>query len=552
MRKISSILLLVCIVILSQSCAKKSKIESIAILPTPQQIDIHEEVFSLSKETKIYYNNAILKETAEQITDILPLEDSELLEDNSNEKGINLVYNSSASIPLEGYLLDINKDGVFITASTTKGIYYGLTSFYQILGNYSPPEEWEENFEIDINHLQIKDAPKYPYRGVHLDVSRHFFSKEEVMKYIEMLSFQKINTFHWHLTDDQGWRIEIKKYPKLTSVGSIRSGTLIGHGAMSERDGKPFEYDSVEVSGYYTQEDIKEVVAYAKTKHVTIIPEIELPGHASAATKAYPNLSCKPKEEKEVIRNWGIFEDVFCPTEEVFTFLENVLSEVITLFPSEVIHIGGDEIMYDYWKESPVVKQIMKKHNYTKIEQIQSYFIERIGKFLKEKNKTFIAWDDVLESKSETYPDNLIIMSWRRGDKSTLEALKHNLKVILTPNDVLYFDFYQGDPKTEPLAIGGFTDINKILEYDPLEKLRNMPDIDISNVIGFQANIWSEYIKTPEHLEYMAYPRITALAQKDWVGLDSKDSIPKFLQDIKTFQKFYDFFGFNYCKACIK
>ncbi|MEP6945161.1 MAG: family 20 glycosylhydrolase, partial [Acidobacteriota bacterium] len=350
------------------------------------------------------------------------------------------------------------------------------------------------------------------YRGMHLDVSRHFFSVEFVKKYIDLMSQYKFNTFHWHLTDDQGWRIEIKKYPRLTEIGSKRPESVKG------RELNPYVGDGVPVEGFYTQEQIKDVVAYAKARYITVIPEIELPGHSSAALAAYPELSCKPDQKYKVQTTWGIFKEVYCPTEKTFAFLEDVLSETIALFPdSPYIHIGGDEVLKDMWKESPEVKELMARENLKDVNEVQSYFVRRMEKFINSKGKKIIGWDEILEGG---LAPNATVMSWR-GIKGGIEAAKAHHDVIMTPTDYLYFDYAQGDPASEPLNIGGYVPLEKVYSYDPIPKELALDEAKY--ILGAQANIWTEYIPNEKQLEYMAFPRMLALAEVNWTSPENKN-----------------------------
>ncbi len=365
---------------------------------------------------------------------------------------------------------------------------------------------------VEIPFTAIADWPRFPYRGMHLDVSRHFFPVEFVKKYIDLMSQYKFNYFHWHLTDDQGWRIEIKKYPKLTEIGSKRSESHLGPYTPT------FKGDGVPVEGFYTQEQIKDVVAYAKARYITVIPEIELPGHSSAALAAYPELGCKADYKYEVKKTWGIFKEVYCPTERTFGFLEDVLSEVIGLFPdSPYIHVGGDEVLKDMWKESPEVKDLMARENLKDEHEVQSYFIRRMEKFINSKGKKIIGWDEILEGG---LAPNATVMSWR-GTKGGIEAAKAHHDVIMTPTDYAYFDFSQGDPATEPLNIGNYLTLDKVYSFDPVPK--DLSPEDAKYIIGGQGNVWTEYMQTPENVEYMALPRMLAMAEDIWSTPENKN-----------------------------
>ncbi|MBK6722927.1 MAG: family 20 glycosylhydrolase [Acidobacteria bacterium] len=361
----------------------------------------------------------------------------------------------------------------------------------------------------------IADQPRFPYRGMHLDVSRHFMPVSFVKRYIDLLAQYKFNQFHWHLTDDQGWRIEIKKYPKLTEIGSKRPESHEGvYSTVFKGDGRPVE-------GFYTQAEIRDVVAYAKARYINAIPEIELPGHASAALAAYPELGngCAARDYKfEVKKTWGIFKEVFCPTDETFKFLEDVLDETIKLFPdSPYIHIGGDEVLKDFWKESKFVQDLMKRENLKDEHEVQSYFVRRIEKFVNSKGKKIIGWDEILEGG---IAPNATIMSWR-GMQGGIEAAKAKHDVIMTPTDYSYLDYGQGDPAYELLNIGGYLPLEKVYQFDPVPK--ELTADEAKYILGGQANLWTEYIETGDKLEYMAFPRMLAIAESVWSTPENKN-----------------------------
>lgn len=403
------------------------------------------------------------------------------------------------------YELSVNEKGVSIGTSDETALFYALQTLKQLL-----PAKGRG--EIIIPAVHIQDGPRFPYRGMHLDVSRHFMPVSFVKRYIDLLAQYKFNQFHWHLTDDQGWRIEIKKYPKLTEIGSKRPESHEGlFSTIFKGDGRPVE-------GFYTQAEIKDVVAYAKARYINVIPEIELPGHASAALAAYPELGCKENYKYEVKKTWGIFKEVFCPTDLTFKFLEDVLDETIKLFPeSPYVHIGGDEVLKDFWKESPFVQDLMKRENLKDEHEVQSYFIRRMEKFVNSKGKKIIGWDEILEGG---LAPNATVMSWR-GIRGGIAAAKAKHDVIMTPTDFCYFDYGQGDPAFEPLNIGGYLPLEKVYSYDPIPK--ELATDEQKYILGAQANIWSEYLETPAAIEYMAFPRMLALAEVVWSTPENKN-----------------------------
>lgn len=411
---------------------------------------------------------------------------------------------TNKSIANEGYKLAVKGKTILIEASTPNGLFYAFQTMRQLL-----PISYEEailqpELALNIPNVMIEDAPRFSYRGMHLDVCRHFFSVAFVKKYIDRMASHKFNRFHWHLTDDQGWRIEIKKYPKLAEVSAWRNGTVIGSVQKA-----PFPYDTIRYGGYYSQEQIKEVVQYAKERFVTIIPEIEMPGHAMAALAAYPELSCSGGPF-EVAKNWGVFKDVFCTREETFNFLQDVLSEVIPLFPSEYIHIGGDECPKLRWSRCAACQKRMAEHSIKTENELQNYFMTRIEKFLNSNGKQIIGWDEILEGG---LAPNATVMSWR-GVKGGINAAKQHHNVIMTPNSYLYFDYYQADKKTQPLAIGSFNPLSKVYSYEPVPE--ELTADEAKYIIGAQANVWTEFMATESYVEYMVFPRMCALSEVVW------------------------------------
>jgi hexosaminidase len=409
------------------------------------------------------------------------------------------------SIPAEGYKLTVNKNGAEIIASDEAGLFYGSQSFLQLLS----PDNNETPF------VEIIDYPRFAYRGLHLDVGRHMYPVAFIKKYIDVMAFHKFNRFHWHLTEDQGWRIEIKKYPKLTSVGGFRKESPIGKATTKTR--ATVKYDGVPYGGFYTQEEIKEVVAYAKKRFVTIIPEIEMPGHAQAALASYPQLGCTGGPY-ETATSWGVFNEIYCAgKEETFAFMQDVLDEVIALFPGEYIHIGGDECPKTRWKECPHCQKRIADEKLKDEHELQSYFIQRIEKYLKTKGKSIIGWDEILEGG---LAPNATVMSWR-GEEGGIAAAQQKHDVIMSPGKWVYLDYAQDTLTTEPLSVGGYTPVSKVYNYEPVPP--QLSKDEEKYIIGSQCNVWSEYMKTPEHVEYMVYPRATAMSEVLWTPKENKN-----------------------------
>jgi len=436
----------------------------------------------------------------------------------ANERAIVLTGLGADQLPAEGYIITVTDKKITVTGKDA-GLFYGVQSLIQII-----PEK--QNNQFILATAEIKDYPRFKYRGMHLDVGRHLFPVSFVKKYIDLMAQYKLNNFHWHLTEDQGWRIEIKKYPKLTGVGGSRNGTIIGHHPGVANDNTTYK-------GFYTQNEVKDVVAYAAARFINVIPEIELPGHSSAAIAAYPELSCFPelttfiseqtpwagsRTGKQVQQTWGVFEDVFVPSENTFKFLEDVLDEVMALFPSPYIHIGGDESPKRYWQESEFCQKLIKQLGLKDEHELQSYFVQRIEKYVNSKGRNIIGWDEILEGG---LAKNATVMSWR-GVQGGIAAAQQKHDVIMTPNaGGLYFDHKQSQSADEPLNIGGLSNYAKVYAYDPLPL--ELHAGEQKYVIGVQANLWTEYIESPEKAEYFLLPRLFSLAEIGWSQPERKD-----------------------------
>lgn len=432
----------------------------------------------------------------------------------------------------EGYKIEIQPEAIIIYAGTDKGAFYGVQTLRQLLPATIENGSFKGD-KIKIPCLIIEDEPQYKYRGMHLDVSRHIYSVNFIKKYIEALALLKMNTFHWHLTDDQGWRIEIKKYPELNTIGSYRKETLIGH-----YNDTPHQFDGKRYGGFYTQKEIKEVVKYAKDRHITIIPEIEMPGHSQAVIATYPKLGCDIKPV-EVATKWGIFEEIYCTQEATFTFLENVLDEVLELFPSETIHIGGDETPKIRWKTCKTCQKRMKNEGLKNEQELQSYFIRRIEKYLNSKGRKIIGWDEILEGG---LAPNATVMSWR-GTKGAITAAKEKHNVIMTPTSHSYFDYYQSDNENEPLAIGGFLPLEKVYHFNPMPE--ELTKEESQYVLGAQGNVWTEYMPTEDKVEYMVFPRVLAMSEVVW-SQESRKNYGHFISRLEHFNKRLDALDINY------
>lgn len=496
------------------------------IIPIPINQELKSNQFILDSSVGIYaseefqVSSAFLKNFIEN--------GSSIEIQNSNEIEFILV----ATLKPEAYELDIQSDKISIKASSEVGAFYAVQSLRQLL-----PVSFENcsyiHSEVAIQCLTIKDQPEFKYRGMHLDVGRHMFSVDFIKRYIDALAMLKMNTFHWHLTEDQGWRIEIQKYPKLQEVAAYRDETLVGH-----YSDQPHQFDGKKYGGYYTQEEIKDIVAYAEERFVTIIPEIEMPGHSQAAIAAYPELGCT-REPVKVATKWGVFEEIYCPNEFTFQFLEDVLDEVMELFPSQYIHIGGDEAPKARWKNSEFCQDFIKNHNLKDEHGLQSYFIQRMEKYLNSKGRQIIGWDEILEGG---LAPNATVMSWR-GVEGAVAAAKAGHNVIITPTSHCYFDYYQSENDDEPLAIGGYLPLEKVYSFNPIPE--ELTEDESKYVLGAQGNIWTEYMPKEDQVEYMMFPRVLAMSEILW-SHSEKRNYNDFVGSVENFHKRLEALGINY------
>ena len=441
-----------------------------------------------------------------------------------NETYLILKTNDHDLIPKNGYELNVSGTFVEIQGANEEGVFNGIQTLIQLLP--TKPSKY-----LSLHQLKILDAPRFSYRGLHFDVSRHFYGINDIKKILDFMALHKLNVFHWHLTDDQGWRVEIKKYPKLALIGGCRKGTQAG------RDPKGDE-DHIPVCGFYTQEQIKEVVKYARERFITIVPEIEMPGHASAALAAYPELGCA-SHPYEVQTNFGTFESVFCVgNEKVFSFLEDVLDEVIALFPSRMIHIGGDEVLFAEWENCESCKQRMQSEGLKDYRELEGYFIGRIEKYLNSKGRKVIGWDEVFDTDQVPHAT---IMSWR-GLEAGIKAAKKGRNVIMTPLEFSYFDHCQSKHETE-IMIGGYLPVENVYRYDPVSPLLSAQES--KKILGGQANVWTEYMATFDKVEYMIFPRLSALSEALWTQKENKNW-DHFLIRLKTQFERYDLWKVKY------
>jgi len=504
----STHLMIICS-ILMVTLAKSLIAGSVKIVPLPMQVIEGKGVFAIQSNTKILIdeNNKELLGVASLLADKIYLSTTLKISIGTFKAG-QIVKNavvftsqgSDLTLGKEGYTLDVTKNGIVIRASGSNGSFYGLQSLLQLMP--SDIEKTNSGLKtLSVPVVSIKDLPRFGYRGMHLDVGRHFYSVDFIKKYIDIMAMYKMNTFHWHLTEDQGWRIEIKKYPRLTEIGSMRKGTQMGRSS---------EIDNIPYGGFYTQLQAREIVAYAASKYITVIPEIEMPGHSVAALTAYPTLSCTGGPF-EVRTQFGVSDDICCAgNDSVFTFMQDVLTEIMDIFPSKYIHIGGDEAPKVRWKSCPKCQLRIKTEGLKDESELQSYFIKRIEKFLISKNRRLIGWDEILEGG---LAPEATVMAWR-GIQAAIDAASEGHDAIMTPVDFCYFDYYQSDPATEPLAIGGYLTLKTVYSYNPIPPV--LTPEQVKHIIGVQGNVWTEYMKTSDYVEYMAFPRAIALAEVAW------------------------------------
>ena len=509
------------------------------IIPRPQQVNVSNDApFTLSAKTVISLgtNSQDMKRNAnmlasyiEQATGIRPAI-------GKGKSGAAIVLTIDKTIAnAEGYKLDADAKHIRIAGASAAGVFYGIQTLRKSL-----PLVNGKASKVSIPAVHIADAPRFAYRGTHLDVSRHFVTADSVRQFIDMLALHNLNRFHWHLTDDQGWRIEIKKYPLLTQIGSKRAQTVIGHNS-GKYDGKPY-------SGFYTQQQIRDIVKYAADRYITIVPEIDLPGHMQAALAAYPDMGCTGGPY-EVWQKWGVSDNVLCAgNDKTLTFIDNVLKEITQLFPSKYIHVGGDECPKTQWQKCPKCQARIKalnleaKDGHSAEERLQSYIITHASNYLKSLGRNTIGWDEILEGG---LAEGATVMSWR-GESGGIAAAKQHHDVVMTPNSYLYFDYYQSlDKANEPLAIGGYLPLETVYSYEPMPK--ELTADEARHIIGVQANIWTEYMPTFKQMQYMALPRMAALSEVQWSQPALKD-YTSFTNRLTEFTHLYDRLGYNYAK----
>ena len=520
-------------------------VPEIHVIPQPESITVSKGSFSVAG-AKICAGKDLDEESLQWVNTFaqrLTLVTGKTSEVVSEPSGRCIEFVADAEMPAEAYTLDVTPSSVKIKASSAAGFRFATQTVGQMLpaeyfGKAAAPDaKWK------LPAVSVQDKPRFPYRGMHFDVSRHMFSLDEVKRYLDIMAVYKLNRLHWHLTDDQGWRVEIKKYPKLTEIGAWRDSTVM--------DKERTKYDKTRYGGFYTQDEIREVVAYAKDLGITVIPEIDLPGHMVAALASYPELGCTGGPYS-VWPNWGIADEVLCPGKEAtFEFIEGVLDEIMEMFPSEYIHIGGDECPKVAWESCPDCQKRIKalglksdgKH--TAEQYLQNYVTARVQKYLNDHGRKIIGWDEILDGN---LAEGATVMSWR-GTKGGIKAASLGFDVIMTPNSYAYFDHRQSEHKDlEPVYLGRhYLPIDTVYVCDPC---KGIPEDEQKHILGAQANLWTEYVTTPEHLEYMLLPRLAALSEVQWCTLANKD-YERFKASIQHAFEIYDVMGYTYCKAIV-
>ena len=519
------------------SQAGHEEADTVSIIPQPRYVQMDEGTFRIDKDTKIF-----LDEPVEEYMRIAGFLNGRLLAvagfsleitDEMTADG-NVIFFMNAGLPSEAYGIHVEPDRIVIDYGDGAGAFYALQTIFQLLPEEIFADSRQRGVKWEIPCLAMEDAPRFKYRGMHLDVCLHYFDVDFLKKYIDIMALHKVNRFHWHLTEDQGWRLEIKKYPLLTEKGQWRKETVVGSLNSGVYDGTPY-------GGYYSQEQVRELVQYAAERYVTIIPEIELPGHALAAIACYPELSCGLEDHYETATKWGVFKQVYCPKETTFEFLEDVFDEVFELFPSEVVHIGGDECPKASWKACPHCQALIRKLGLKDEYELQSWFVTRMEKYINSKGREIIGWDEILQGG---LAPNAKVMSWL-GEEGGIQAARQHHEVVMAPHQKYYLDYWQADPDSEPLAMGGPTTLKTMYEYEPVPEV--LTPEEARYIIGVEGCVWTEYMDSPERVEYMAWPRMCAIAETGWTQTD-KDW-DGFTRRLETHLGRLDRLDVGYCKA---
>jgi hexosaminidase len=528
------------VLLVAAACSAKQELREPQVVPQPASLQRTEGSFRIDRNVPVYVDiadSAILRTVGflnERLQKAAGFSLKVISGDDPlhhRDEGAILVLD--AGLMEEAYNLDVTPKGIVIEYGSGAGVFYAIQTLFQLLPEAIFADSVQRGVRWEVPCCSIEDSPRFPYRGMHLDCCLHFFDIPFLKRYIDLMALHKVNRFHWHLTEDQGWRIEIKKYPLLTEKGQWRKETVVGSLYSGIYDGKPH-------GGFYTQEEARDLIKYAAERYVTIIPEIEIPGHSLAAISCYPELSCGLEDHYETATRWGIFKQVYCPKEETFKFLEDVFDEIIELFPSELIHIGGDECPKASWKKCPHCQALIRKLGLKDEYELQSWFIQRMEKYINAKGRQIIGWDEILEGG---LAPNAKVMSWL-GEEGGIKAAQQHHEVVMSPYPKYYLDYWQGDPDSEPLAMGGPTLLRTMYEYEPVPAV--LTPEERRYIIGVEGCVWTEYMPTPARVEYMAWPRMCAIAEagwtrapKDWEGFTSR---------LETHLGRLDRLGVGYCR----
>ena len=530
---------LIILAVLLVSCAKVQGPSEPQIIPQPGFLQMSEGSFRIDKGTTLFVeagDSAVLRTVGffnDRLKEAAGFTLKVVSDDPLRHRGEKGIFWLDAGLKEEAYSLIVRPDMVRVEYGSGAGAFYALQTILQLLPDAVFASAPQRGVEWALPCCDIEDEPRFPYRGMHLDCCLHFFDIPFLKRYIDLMALHKVNRFHWHLTEDQGWRLEIKKYPLLTEKGQWRKETVVGSLCSGIYDGKPH-------GGFYSQEEVRDLVQYAAERYVTIIPEIEIPGHSLAAISCYPELSCGLEDHYETATRWGIFRQVYCPKEETFKFLEDVFDEVIELFPSELIHIGGDECPKTSWKQCPHCQALIKREGLKDEFELQSWFIQRMERYINSKGRQIIGWDEILQGG---LAPNAKVMSWL-GEEGGIKAAQQHHEVVMSPYPKYYLDYWQGDPDSEPLAMGGPTLLRTMYDYEPVPAV--LTEQERRYIIGVEGCVWTEYMPTPARVEYMAWPRMCAIAEagwsragKDWDG---------FTRRLETHLGRLDRLGVQYCR----
>lgn len=541
MRKNAQIAIILTVITAVCPAAERPR-EMVSVIPQPVSMEYDDGYFQIGPKTRIVAENEAAIEASKLIDALAPAMGFKLNLVNASQRrrrSITMELEKSLTkLGNEGYKLKVTPGRILIRAKKPAGLFYGIQTLRQLLPAQIYSKTKAEGMEWKVPCVRITDYPRFHWRGLLVDPARHFIPKQDLMRFIDIMALHKFNSLQIHLTDDQGWRIEIKKYPRLTQVGAWRSETLIGHNSQ-----KPWRFDGKRHGGFYTQDDIRQIVKHALDRHIRIVPEIEMPGHARSAISSYSHLGVFPEKQKDIRpwTHWGVSQDIFAPRSRIISFLQDVLSEVMELFPGRYIHIGGDEAVKNQWKASEEIQALIRSKGLKDEDELQAWFIKQMDAFLAKCGRRMVGWDEILQGG---LAPGATVMSWR-GQQGGITAANAGHDVVMAPTSHTYFDYYQGPSDREPLAIGGDLPLEKVYGFEPIPKA--IAPEKAGHVLGVQGQLWGEYISTARHLEYMAYPRAAALAEVGWSPKTSKN-YENFLARLSHHLHRFDVAGTNYRK----